>query len=188
MGLVHLAPAAALAVLLVEAPLSAEEPPLMPTRDVDITYRVTRPQQPRVEERVRWSAATHRERVDGPDGSATVFDRDANEITLIIPRSRTYRELEGEPRGPIEPEKGVTLTRDGDGKVAGLACTNWSWVDEAGTHTACATPDGVALRLRLDGKTIVEARSVAYHKQKAELFEVPPGYVPALAPEGSGDP
>ena len=189
MTLAQLAPAAAFAVLLIEAPLNAaEQPQLLPTRDVDITYRVTRPHQPKMEERVRWSAGAHLERVDGPDGSATIFDRNTNEITLIVPKTRTYRKLEGEPRGPIEPEKGAALTRGGDSKVAGYPCTDWSWADEGETHTVCVTPDGVPLRLVVDGNTAVEARAMTYHKQKPELFDVPPGYTPALAPEGSTGP
>jgi hypothetical protein len=189
MSLAPLAPAAILAVLLSETPVRADEKPqLLPTRDVDITYRLTRPHQPPIDERVRWSADAHRERVDGPDGSATIFDREANEITLIIPRSRTYRKLEGEPRGPIEPEKGAVLTRGGDGKAAGLPCTDWSWIEEGERHTVCATSDGVPLRLAIDGTIRVEARAVTYRKQKPDLFDVPPGYRPALAPEGSADP
>lgn len=189
MSLARFVPAAALAIVLSEAPLKAEEQPqLLPTRDVDITYRITRPHQPRIDERVRWLADAHRERVDGPDGSATVFDRDANEITLIVPKNRTYRKLEGGPRGPIEPEKSVQLTRRGDSKVAGLPCTDWSWQEESETRTVCATQDGVPLRLEIDGTTVVEARSVTYGKQKPDLFDVPPGYRPALAPEGSTEP
>jgi hypothetical protein len=189
MGLARLAPATALAMVFMGGvALAADQPQLLPTRDVDVVYLVTRSQQPKITERVRWSAAEHRERVDGPDGSATIFNRENDEITLISPKTRTYRKLEGEPRGPIEPEKGAVLARGGENKVAGLACTDWSWVDDGETHTVCATPDGVALRLTVDGKTLVEARSVTYHKQKADLFEVPPGYSPALAPEGGADP
>jgi hypothetical protein len=51
-------------------------------------------------------------------------------------------------------------------------------------HTACLTPDGVLLRLIIDGQVVAEARSVLYAPQPLELFEVPPGYEPALAPEG----
>jgi hypothetical protein len=189
MGFAQWAPAAVLAVLLSEMPLRAEDQPqLLPTRDVDITYRLTWPQRPKVRERVRWSAGTHRERVDGPDGSATVFDRDAREITLIVPKSRTYRTLEGEPRGPIEPGKGAALTRGGGNKVAGFPCTDWSWAEDGETHTVCATSDGVLLRLVIGGTTVVEARTVTYRKQKPELFEVPPRYSPALAPEGGTGP
>jgi hypothetical protein len=50
---------AALALLLAGSLPRAEEqqPQRMPTRDVDITYHVTRPQQPEIYERVRWLAS-----------------------------------------------------------------------------------------------------------------------------------
>jgi len=35
---------------------------------------------------------------------------------------------------------------------------------------------------------VIEARSVRYGQQRPELFEVPPGYEPALAPEGGPGP
>jgi hypothetical protein len=54
-------------------------------------------------------------------------------------------------------------------------------------YTVCVTPDGVVLRLVIDdSKTVMEARSVHYAAQPAELFRVPPSYAPALAPEGGG--
>jgi hypothetical protein len=48
----------------------------------------------------------------------------------------------------------------------------------------CLTPDGVLLRLIIDGQTIMQARAVSYGSQRADLFQVPPDYTPALAPEG----
>ena len=47
---------AVLASLLVGPVARAESPQLLPTRDVDITYDVTLPSQPRVRERVRSAA------------------------------------------------------------------------------------------------------------------------------------
>ena len=44
------------------------------------------------------------------------------------------------------------------------------------------------LRLIVDGQTFIEARSVKYGPQKADLFRVPANYTPALAPEGAGEP
>jgi hypothetical protein len=188
MSVVRLPPVAALA-LLVWSPLEAQtQPQLVPTRDVDITYTVTRAHGPAVRERVRWSAAEHLERVDGPDRSTTIFDRKSSEITLLIPGSRTYRKLEGARMLPIEPEKDAILTRGGEAKVAGLGCTDWSWTENGQTRTACVTPDGVLLRSTVDGKTVVQALSVSYHQQSADLFEVPRGYAPALAPEGGAEP
>ncbi|MDR3423122.1 MAG: hypothetical protein P4L80_18115 [Xanthobacteraceae bacterium] len=173
-----------LALLLAGSIVEAAGPQLLPTRDVDITYDVTRPQQPKIRERVRWLAGEHLERVDGPDKSATIIDRNAHEITLLTPKSRSYRKLDGAARRPLEPEPEASLTRGGEAVVAGLHCTDWSWTEDVETHTVCATPDGVLLRLVVDGHTVIEARSVSYGRQGADLFQVPPDYAPALAPEG----
>ncbi len=184
-----LLPAAALVVLLVgPAAVAAEQPKLLPTRDVDITYDVTRPQHPRTRERVRWLAGEHLERVDASGRSSTIFNREAHEVTLLTPANRTYRKLDGAPRRPLEPEPGAILKRGRDAVVAGLPCTDWSWTEDVETHTVCATADGVALRLIVDGATFFVARSVKYAPQKVELFQVPPNYAPALAPEGGAEP
>jgi len=112
-----LLPGAALALLLLGLPARAQaQPVLAPTRDVDITYEVTRPHQARIRERVRWLAAEHLERIDGPDKSVTIFDRKGNEITLLIPATRTYRKLEGAPRRPMEPEADAHMS-PGEGAI-----------------------------------------------------------------------
>ena len=179
-------PAAVVTLVVAGTSLSAQEQPqVMPTRDVDITYQITRPNQPPTTNRRRWLASEHLQRVDGADKSTTIFDRNKEEFTLLNPASRTYRKFEGVPRIPIAPEKGVALKRGGEAVVAGLHCVDWSWtVDDIETHTACLTADGVMLRLVIDGKTVMQARSVTYSPQPPRLFEVPPGYEPALAPEG----
>ncbi len=177
---------AAVALLAGAPPLWAEEQPqLSPTRDVDITYKLTRPHQPTFTERVRWSAAAGLERIDGPRRSTSIFDRKANVVTLLNGASRTYRKLEGTPRQPMEPEKGAALQRGGEAVVAGLPCVEWSWTEDIETHTICVTPDGVLLRLVVDSKTVMQARSVSYRRQPPELFQVPTNYAPALAPEGT---
>jgi hypothetical protein len=178
-------PIVALVLMSAATAAVAEGPPqLTPTRDVDITYDVSRPQQPKIRERVRWLASEHLERVDGPDKSTTIFDRNKHQITLLTPQSRTFRQLEGTARQPPEPALGTALKRGNDAVVAGLHCTEWTWLEDAETHTVCTTPEGVLLRLVRDGQTIMEARSVTYASQKPELFQVPQDYAPALAPEG----
>jgi hypothetical protein len=166
------------------AAFAEDQPQLLPMRDVDVTYDVTRPQQPKIRERVRWLAGEHLERVDGPDKSTTIFDRDANEITLLTPANRSYRKLDGTARRPLEPEPGTALKRGGDAIVAGLHCTDWSWTEDVETHVVCVTPDGVLLRHVVDGQTVMQAHSVNYDRQAPELFQVPKDYAPALAPEG----
>jgi hypothetical protein len=165
-----------------------EQPQFVPTRDVDISYKMTRPNQPVIVERRRWLAGEHLERVDGPDKSTTIFDRNKGEIILLNAASRTFRKLEGKGRRPPEPGTGVVMTRGTESVVAGLPCVGWTWTEDTETHMICVTPDGVLLRLAIDGRTIIEARSVHFASQKPELFQVPPNYAPALAPEGAPDP
>ena len=180
---------AVLTVLLAGSGSRAEErPKLLPTRDVDVRYDVTRPQQPKVRERVRWLAGERLERVDASGRSTSIFDRDAHVVTLLTPATRTFRKLDKAPRRPSEPEPGAALKRGAEAVVAGLPCTDWSWTEDGETHTVCATADGVILRLIVDGQTLIEARSVKYGPQKADLFRVPANYTPALAPEGAGEP
>ena len=179
----RLPPTAVLASLLVGSAAGAEKPPqLLPTSDVDITYDVTLPSQPRIRERARWLAAEQLERVDGPHKSTTIFNRRTHEITLLSSADRTFRQLDM-PRQPQEPAQEVTLKRGNESVVAGLHCVDWSWTEDVETRTVCITADGVLLRFLVDSKTVTEARSVSYRSQPAELFQVPRDYAPLLAPQ-----
>jgi hypothetical protein len=183
---------ALLALFLIGAqtsPQGPDQPAVLPTRDVDITYRITRPQQPALTERRRWLASEHLQRVD-VNGGTTIFDHKRGEFTLLNPSTHTYRKFEGTPRMPRAPGKDVALKRGSDAVIAGLHCTDWSWIDHGDdeTPTACLTADGVMLRLVIGGTTIMQARSVTYAKQPPEVFQVPSGYLPGLAPEGGFSP
>lgn len=105
-----LLPTAVLAMLLIGPPPRAEEqqPQILPTRDVDITYQITRPHQPTIIQRRRWLASERLLRSDGRDKSATIFDRNAREITVLNPANRTYLKLEGEPRLPLPLRAGTS--------------------------------------------------------------------------------
>jgi hypothetical protein len=183
----HMLLVAALSLMVAGSPLRSDAQELLtsPTRDVDITYQITRPGQPAILERRRWLASQHLRRVDGPDKSATIFDQSrGGELTVLNAANHTYLTLQGPAAKRMSPEKGTTLKRGGEYKIAGQNCIDWSWMDDTEMHTACLTPDGVLLRLIIDGQTVAEARAVLYAPQPSELFEVPPGYEPALAPEG----
>jgi hypothetical protein len=180
--------AAALGILLVGIRSPEERPPPLPIRDVDITYDLTRPHQPPARMRVRWLAREHLERADATDASATIFDHNRSEITLLTPRSRTYRKLEGQPRSPIQPNEGTVLARGGQSRVAAQPCTEWSWTEDAQTHTACTTPDGVLLRLSIDGEIEAQARSVRYEEQQPQLFQVHPAMNRHLHPKAASSP
>src|ERR1700722_6751746 len=179
----RLPPTAVLVSLLAGSAAGGKQPPqLLPTSEVDITCDVTLPSQPRIRERARWLAAEQLERVDGPHKSTTIFNRRTHEITLLT-ANRTFRQLDM-PRQPQEPAPEATLKRGNESVVTGLHCVDWSWTEDVETRTVCMTEDGVLLRFLIDGKTVSEAGSVSYRNQPAELFQVPLGYAPLLAPEG----
>jgi hypothetical protein len=184
MGYFRCLPSTAVLASLLVGPMARAEPPqLLPTRDVDITYDVTLPSQPRIRERVRWRAAEQLERVDGPYKLTTIFNRRTREIIHLSLANRTFRQLDM-PRQAEEPAPEAILKRGNESTVAGLHCVEWSWTEDVETRTVCLTEDGVLLRFLVDSKTVSEARSVSYRGQPAELFQVPPGYAPLLAPEG----
>jgi hypothetical protein len=165
----HLSLAALLATVVSSPPRSEEQPQTAPTRDVDITYQITRPGQPAILERRRWFASQHLRRVDGPGNSATIFDQSRGELTagdgrgeFVVPAvlnaaNHTYVTLEGPAAKRMTPQNATTLKRGGEYKIAGLNCIDWSWVDDTQMHTACLTPDGVLLRLIIDGQIVAEA-------------------------------
>ena len=77
-------PILVLMMLLMGPACGAEEQPrLTPTRDVDIRYDVTRPQKPKVRERVRWLAAEGLERVDASGRSTSIFERAAHNFDRV---------------------------------------------------------------------------------------------------------
>lgn len=159
-----------------------QEPQVLPIRDVDIIYADTRQGLPAIIERRRWSASQSLQRVDGPDKAATIFDRNKEQFTLLNPMTKTFLILEGLPRMPMAPGKGVALRRGNESTIANLHCVEWSWTVDAETRAACLTSDGVMLRLMVDGLTILQARSVRYAQQPSDIFQIPPDYQPALAP------
>jgi len=163
---------------------SLEKPQFTPSRDVDIVYEVVRDGRV-VRERVRWLASDHLERIDGSGSSATIVDEKANEVTFLNSASATYSQVEGASPWPIAPPENPAAVRSrGESVVAGLRCTDWSWTDDVEARIACLTADGVLMRLTVDGKVSIEARSVSYRPQDAEIFQIPPGYAPAvMAPE-----
>ena len=59
-------------------------------------------------------------------------------------------------------------------------------VVDGGHRNAHSLLDGRwrVLRLAVDSKIVMLARSVKYGPQPADLFDVPKGYEPALAPAG----
>ncbi len=176
------------AALLAAFPARAQEKPkLLPDRDVDITYRVTDRSDAPVKQRVRWLAADHMQRIDGPGTTVILADRTTTYITILSPRTKSYLKVEEPPGGLFKSEYAGSFTRGGTSSVAHLACTEWTWNDASTQRprTVCATDDGVMLRMIEGGRTLAEATVVTYRRVKPQTFQIPSGYEPTLVPDSS---
>jgi hypothetical protein len=167
-------------LLLCPAAAWADTPPaLRPLRDVDITYKVPVPNggDQALLQRLRWSAATQRQRVDLPtSGNWMVLDFQNHRMSLVRDDSREVIDLPS-PLSAEQPGGGAGFTRIGPATVNGLACTQWRTIDSRGQETqACYTDDGILLRASAGPRTLMEAVSVKYAPQDNAVFQTPPSY------------
>ena len=73
-------------VLTAKPVLAADRPPIIPLRDVDVTYQVAQPIEggPALSQRMRWSVATGRLRVDPPSpGLYMIVDYTAKRMSVV---------------------------------------------------------------------------------------------------------
>jgi hypothetical protein len=168
--------------------LAQQRPVTVPTRDVDVTYRMQGPGKEMLQQRMRWLAAQQLLRVDPPTpGLWMIEDYHAHRMQVVRDASRQVLDLNATaatfPGGTTGPNGG-TYTRGTDDQVAGIPCTNWQTKDAASEPTTvCFTADGVMLRAQSAGRTLVEAVSVQYGPQDPNAFRVPDGYAHAQTPQ-----
>ncbi len=170
------------------APQAQDTPKLVPDQDVEINYRVNRPDEPAFNRRVRWSAASALERADGPGSSVVIVDHKSNYETLLRSDTHSYLKLEVPKGTALYPDPDLQRTAGGQATVAGLSCTDWNWTGPADgrSRSICVTDSGVLLRVAVNGQTVILAKSVHFRKMKPAIFDIPNNYVPSLAPDGPG--
>jgi hypothetical protein len=167
--------------------LAQERPPLAPTRDVSITYRLLGPRQGNINMRVQ--ASTGLARVDGPNRRGYIIvDRQNHHMTLVNIERRVYTDMPtegGEQRSPdLDPT--ARYVRHGTETIAGLACTAWDYTARQSTGSACVTDDGVLLRLQDSANPHgLEATEVSFATQPDADFRPPPDFTGQPMPPAS---
>lgn len=180
----------ALAAGLPIADLAAQErPPLYPTRDVSITYRVTGARAPQGMPNITlsWLAAAQAMRMDMGGMGYLVADHRAQRSFMVMEQMRMVMDLPMENAQTSLPAEG-RFRRTGSATVAGLPCTLWNYEHGGDRGTACVTADGVTLRAEgsSGGQSGgMEATQVAYGTQDPARFQRPQGYQTMQMPQGA---
>jgi hypothetical protein len=157
----------------------AGSPQLRPTRDVDVTYTLDAGGGPTLRERLRWDVAAERLRIDPPTaGLYVIIDLKARRMSTVRAADQMVIETTAPPSATGLPDNAATgATRQGEDRVAGLACTDWAMTDAVGeSMTVCLTPDGVLLRARTATRTLLTATNVRYGPVDPEAYVLPADY------------
>jgi len=179
--------AAVAAVLLCAAAADGEHPLLRPIHDVDVTYALgvggSDPSGPgagtSLHERLRWRAAAQALRIDPPTaGLYVIIDLAARRMSTVRTAEKAVIEMAAPDNATGMPDSAAAAAvQRGTDMVAGLICTEWDMTDAAGEAARlCLTDDGVLLRARTGGRTLLTAETVQYGVLDADLFQVPTGY------------
>jgi hypothetical protein len=188
-------PVLALAALLGAGDAAAQDrPPLFPTRDVSVSYRMTSAQgapggQPALPGMtLSWLAAAQTMRVDLAGMGWMVADHRAQRGFMVMEQMRMVMNI---PMDQVAGHTGLSPTarfrRTGSATVAGHGCTVWSFEDGRDRGTACVTADGVMLRAEgtAQGQSgTMEATQVNYGAQDPARFRLPAGYQTMQMPQG----
>ena len=159
-------------------PALADKPILLPTRDVDVTYRAAGAQQ--LEQRVRWDVATQTMRIDPPtSGAFVIIDYLARRMTVVNVTEKSVIEMAAPASmaNILAGRTGSDFVRQGEASVDGMGCTEWQTQDRNGQAAQlCITNDGVLLQAATRDRTLVTAVKVQYAPQDPALFHVPSDY------------
>ncbi len=178
------------ATLAAPMALAQDRPPIFPTRDVSVTYRVTGGPQPGTEMAMSWLAATRQMRVDLPGGVGFVVSDLANRRGfMVMEAQRMIVDVPAEQAASMmRTFENARFTRGAADRVAGAACTNWSIEAPGQNGTACFTGDGVMLRSQGTAQGVqggMEAVRVTYGAQDPARYQRPQGYQTMQVPAGA---
>jgi hypothetical protein len=171
---------------LLTAAAAPDRPPLVPTRDAAVTYRILS-DTPGKERQllVNEKAATGMVRFEMQgEGGYALMDLRTGRVRLVIPAQHAILELPASATpGPRQflLDPGMKFARQGQDTVAGHACTVWDVAGPEGKGTLCMTDDGVMLSAAGSSGSVgvkggLAAVSVSFLPQPDSLFVIPADY------------
>ena len=173
-----------MALLLVAAgpPPGPDRPPLAPTREVSVLYRVSSSPTKAFEIRITSRAGNARRRIDLPDKNYLVVDQAAQRMVMVSPFEGTVMDVPWSSGLGLQftLDQQMRFTRRASATVAGLRCTTYTVQTPTTSGEACVTDDGVMLRTLAQNaagqRTAIEAISVSFTPAPASDFAPPPDF------------
>ncbi len=157
-------------------------PRLVPLQDVTVTYAVQPRDHAPLMVQAEIAAGGARLRITSPDlPTAFLVDRAAGEATILLPLLKLYATV---GIAHLDPDRTVLrdarFERDGEERMAGLVCTDWTTISAHGRARGCVTGDGVILFGKAADSngavTTIRATAVRYGRLPPLLFSRPDGY------------
>ncbi|MBC7799653.1 MAG: hypothetical protein H7Z10_03445, partial [Gemmatimonadaceae bacterium] len=104
-----------------------DRPPLVPSREASVLYRLTKAGTVPSEVRVTTRAGGSPVRIDMEDRTYMLVDQAARTMSIVIPDEQTVLDLpfQAGPQTPFQLNDRMRFTRRSPDTVAGVRCTVW---------------------------------------------------------------
>lgn len=164
------------------AQAGADRPPMTPSREASVLYRMTAAGVVPTEVRITTRAGGSPMRIDLPDGTYMLVDQAARRLALVVPNEQMVLDAPYEigPQAQFVLNDRMRFTRRSPDTVATIRCTNWDVVVDKGRGTMCISDDGIILRIagqdQAGRRSLIEAVSVSFTPAPAAEFVTPPDF------------
>ncbi len=172
-------------------PAAADHPPLLPTREASVLYRVSASGAPPVEVRITSQPNGAAMRIDMPDHTYMLVSQAQKRMAMVVPAELMVMDLPYQTgmQDQFLLNSRMRFSRRGPDTVAGVRCTGWDVVVDGNRGIAWVTDDGILLRsLSLDPqgrRNLIEAISVSYAPAPAADYLPPEGFDHIAGPGGT---
>ena len=159
-----------------------ERPPLAPTREASVLYRIASSPTESYEIRITSLAGNSRRRIDLPDKSYMLVNPAAEQLQMVSPFEGTVMDVPWDSGLGLQFTLDPTMkfSRKGTSTIAGLRCTTYGVSTAITSGEACVTDDGVMLRTLAQNnrgqRTAIEALSVSYTPAPDTDYVPPAGF------------
>ena len=168
------------------------QPPLLPTREASVLYRISARGSPPIEVRITTLPDAIAMRIDMPDRTYMLVNQAEHRMAMVVPEELMVMDLpyQGGVQDQFLLNSRMKFTRRGVDTVAAVRCTSWDVLLDGNRAAVCVTDDGVLLRsvsMDAEGKrSSIEAISISYTPAPASDFLPPQGFDHMAGPGGTG--